>query len=169
LQRARCACDGQAALLRRGKVRNWIVRSPRPGLAQEQSGREFASADTTAGTEDAAFQIAGIQLSASCPFTPPSKTHSTSSAISPPAARSASSEKKRSRGSEQPPRREPKLGLPDCERPNSVLVTAPSITFPRIAQIYLAPADIKPKYKVPRTNRTLKPTPVGWSSPSRSV
>jgi putative transposase len=36
--RARCAGDRQAALLRRGKVRNRIVDSPRPGLAQEQSG-----------------------------------------------------------------------------------------------------------------------------------
>src|SRR5271166_1629553 len=50
---------------------------------------------------------------------------STSSAISPPAVRSASSEKKRSRRGEPPPRREAKLGLPNCERPNSVLVTVP--------------------------------------------
>jgi transposase-like protein len=35
----------KAALLRRGKARNRIVGSPRAGLAQEQSGREFASAD----------------------------------------------------------------------------------------------------------------------------
>jgi transposase len=41
----RGAGDRQAALLRRGKVRNRIVGSPRAGLAQEQSGREFASAD----------------------------------------------------------------------------------------------------------------------------
>jgi hypothetical protein len=40
------------------------------------------------------------QLNACCPFTPPSKTLSTSSAISHPAARSASSEKKLSRRGE---------------------------------------------------------------------
>ena len=53
------------------------------------------------------------QPSASSPFTPLSKTPSTSSAISHPAARSASSEKKRSRRGEPPPRPEPKLGLPN--------------------------------------------------------
>jgi putative transposase len=36
--RARCASHRQAALLRRGKVRNRIVGSPRPGLTREQSG-----------------------------------------------------------------------------------------------------------------------------------
>ena len=45
---------------RRGKVRNGIVGSPRAGLAQEQSGREFASTDTTAAAQDTALQIARI-------------------------------------------------------------------------------------------------------------
>ena len=45
---------------RRGKVRNGIVGSPRAGLAQEQSGREFASTDTTARAQDTALQIARI-------------------------------------------------------------------------------------------------------------
>ena len=53
------------------------------------------------------------QPNASCPFTPPSTTLSTSSAISHPAARSASSEKKRSGRGEPPPRPEPELGLPN--------------------------------------------------------
>ena len=70
------------------------------------------------------------QPSVSCPFTPLSSTPSTSSAISPPAARSASSETKRSRLGEPPPRPEPELGLPNCARPNSVLVTAPSEGYP---------------------------------------
>jgi hypothetical protein len=48
--------------------------------------------------------------SVSCPFTPPSTTHSTSSAISPPAARFASSETKRSGRGEPPPRPEHELG-----------------------------------------------------------
>jgi transposase-like protein len=39
----------KAALLRRGKVRNRIVGSPRGGLAQEQSGREYCSCDTRLG------------------------------------------------------------------------------------------------------------------------
>ena len=64
--------------------------------------------------------------SVSCPFTPPSTTHSTSSAISPPAARFASSETKRSGRGEPPPRPEHELGLPNCAGPNSVRVTAPS-------------------------------------------
>src|SRR5271166_1485938 len=54
---------------------------------------------------------------------------STSSAISHPAARSASSEKKRSRRGEPPPRRKPKTGTSNCERPNSVLVTAPADAY----------------------------------------
>ena len=66
------------------------------------------------------------QPSASCPFTPPSKTRSTSSAISHPAARSASSETKRSGRGELPPRPEPELRLPIFARPNSVRVTAPA-------------------------------------------
>jgi putative transposase len=49
------------------------------------------------------------QPSASCPFTPLSKTPSTSSAISPPAARSAPPEKRRSRLGVPPPRPEPDL------------------------------------------------------------
>ena len=36
----------------------WDFGSPRAGLAQEQSGREFASANTAAGAQDAALQIA---------------------------------------------------------------------------------------------------------------
>ena len=48
----------------------------------------------------------------SCLFTPPSKTRSTSNAISHPAARSASSETKRSGRGEPPPRPEPELRLP---------------------------------------------------------
>ena len=52
------------------------------------------------------------QPDVSCPFTPPSTTHSTSSAISPPAARFASSETKRSGRGEPPPRPEHELGLP---------------------------------------------------------
>ena len=66
------------------------------------------------------------QHNASSLFTPPSTTPSTSSAISPPAARSAPSETKRSRLGEPSPRPEPEPGLPNCARPNSVLVTAPS-------------------------------------------
>jgi putative transposase len=58
--------------------------------------------------------------------TPPSTTHSTSSAISPPAARFASSETKRSGRGEPPPRPERELGLPNCAGPNSVHVTAPN-------------------------------------------
>ena len=48
----------------------------------------------------------------SCLFTPPSKTRLTSNAISHPAARSASSETKRSGRGEPPPQPEPELGLP---------------------------------------------------------
>ena len=36
--RARCACDGQVALLRRGQGGVGIVGSPRAGLTREQSG-----------------------------------------------------------------------------------------------------------------------------------
>jgi hypothetical protein len=48
-----------------GKVRNEIVGSPRAGLAQEQSSREFASADTEARVQGAA-QIA--RISPALPF-----------------------------------------------------------------------------------------------------
>jgi hypothetical protein len=123
--RARCACDGQAALLRRGKVRNRIVGSPRPGLTREQSGREFAPADTTARVARCSVSNRPDQPNASCPFTPSSKTLSTSSAISHPAARSASFETKRSGRGKLLPRPEPELGLRILVRPNSVRVTAP--------------------------------------------
>ena len=63
--------------------------------------------------------------SVSCPFTPPSKTRSTSSAISHPAARSASSERTPSGRGQPLPRHEPGVRLPSFGRPNSVLVTAP--------------------------------------------
>ena len=66
----------------------------------------------------------------SCPFTPPSKTRSTSNAISHPAARSASSETKRSGRGEPPPRPEAQLRLPIFTRPNLVRVTAPSAPHP---------------------------------------
>src|SRR5271165_6059825 len=88
------------------------------GLRIRISRRDGASARCSASNHP-------DQPSASCPFTPLSSTPSTSSAISPPAPRSASSEKKRSRLGEPPPRPEPELGLPNCARPNSVLVTAP--------------------------------------------
>jgi hypothetical protein len=54
----------------------------------------------------------------SCLFTPPSKTRSTANAISHPAARSASSETKRSGRGEPPPRPEAQLRLPIFTRPN---------------------------------------------------
>ncbi len=44
-----------------GKVRNEIVGSPRARFAQEQSGREFAPAETEARAQDAAIQIARIR------------------------------------------------------------------------------------------------------------
>jgi hypothetical protein len=66
------------------------------------------------------------QPSASCPFTPSSKTRSTSNAISHPAARSASFETKRSGRGEPPPLPQPELRLPIFTRPNLVRVTAPS-------------------------------------------
>ena len=66
------------------------------------------------------------QLNASCPFTPPSKILSTSSAISHPAARSASSEKKLSRRGELLPQPELELGRADFPRPIQVHVTEPS-------------------------------------------
>src|SRR5271166_2855625 len=66
------------------------------------------------------------QPNASCPFTPPSTTPSTSSVISHPVARSAPSERKLSRRGEPPPPPESELGFPIFVRPNSVRVTAPS-------------------------------------------
>jgi transposase-like protein len=65
------------------------------------------------------------QLNASCPFTPPSKTLSTSSAISHPAARSASSEKKLSGRGELRRPYELELGRADFPRPIQVHVTEP--------------------------------------------
>jgi DDE domain len=65
------------------------------------------------------------QPNASCPFTPPFKTPSTSRAILHPAARSATSEKKLSGRGEPPPRHESEPGLPNGAGLNSVWVTAP--------------------------------------------
>jgi probable HAF family extracellular repeat protein len=67
-----------------------------------------------------------VPRNGSYPFTPPSKTLSTSSAISHPAARSASSARKRSGRGEPPPRPESESGSPIFRRPNSVRVTARS-------------------------------------------
>jgi putative transposase len=49
----------QAILLRRSGVGDGTVGSPRARLAQEQSSREFAPADSTARAQDAALQITG--------------------------------------------------------------------------------------------------------------
>src|SRR5579864_3812467 len=67
------------------------------------------------------------QPNASCPFTPPSKTLSTSSAISHPTARSASSEKKLSGRGELRQPHELELGRADFPRPIQVHVTEPSL------------------------------------------
>ena len=63
-------------------------------------------------------------------------THSTSSAISPPAARFASSETKRSGRGEPPPQPEHELGLPNCAGPNSVRVTAPWVEHLLFGNLY---------------------------------
>jgi hypothetical protein len=88
------------------------------GLRIRISRRDGASARCSGSNQLA-------QPSASCPFTPPSKTPLTSSAISRPVARSASYEKKRSRRGEPPPRPESELDLSILPRPKSVPVTAP--------------------------------------------
>ena len=80
------------------------------------------------------------QLNSSCPFTPPSTTRSTSSAISLPAARFASSETKRAGCGGLLPRPEPELELPIYVRPNSLRVTAPWDS-PRIWSDNAATAD----------------------------
>src|SRR5271165_1429355 len=66
------------------------------------------------------------QPNGSCPFMPPSTTRSTSSAISPPAKRSASSETKRSGRGEARRQHEPEPGLPDFASQIQVRVTTPS-------------------------------------------
>jgi hypothetical protein len=65
------------------------------------------------------------QSSASCPFTPPSKTRSTTNAISYLAARSASSETKHSGRGEPPLRREAQRAFQTSRHRNQVGVTAP--------------------------------------------
>jgi DDE domain len=53
--RARRSGDRQAAFLRRSKGGAGTINSPRTGVAQEQSGREFASARATTRAQDAAL------------------------------------------------------------------------------------------------------------------
>ena len=65
------------------------------------------------------------QPNGSCPFTPPSKTRSTSNAISYLAARSASSETKHSGRGEPPLRREAQRAFQTSRHRNQVGVTAP--------------------------------------------
>ena len=93
--RARCAGGRQTAFLRRSQVGDGILGSPQAGLAEEQSGREFASADATARAQNAALQIARISPSASSIHAAVHNTFNVH-AISRPATRSASSEAKRS-------------------------------------------------------------------------
>ena len=69
------------------------------------------------------------QPSASCPFTPPFTTRSTSSVISHPAARSASSETKHSGRGEPPLRREAQRAFQTSRHRNQVGVTAPCHIF----------------------------------------
>jgi hypothetical protein len=68
-----------------------------------------------------------------CPFTPPFKTPSTSSAIFHPAARSATSEKKISGRGEPPPRSEPEPGTFGgralCRRWVRYIVTDAALVF----------------------------------------
>src|ERR1700677_1738542 len=80
------------------------------------------------------FQIARIRPAFLVHSRRPPNTRSTSSAISPPAARFASSETKRSGRGEPPPRPEHELGLPNCAGPNSVRVTAPQRAFVRVVE-----------------------------------
>ena len=112
--------------LRGGKVRNRIVGSPPPGLTQRTIGPRIRISRHDGASARCSVSNRPDQPNNSCPFTPPSKTRSTSSAISHPAARSASSETKRSGRGEPPPRPEPELGLPIFARPNLVRVTTPS-------------------------------------------
>jgi hypothetical protein len=99
-------------------IRRLLIRSDRFRLE-----REFAGPDST-GENDAPCQgtqnnraekCSGSnrpdQPSASCPFTPPFTTRSTSSVISHPAARLASYETKRSGRGEPPPRPEVQLAF----------------------------------------------------------
>jgi transposase-like protein len=79
------------------RANNRAENSHQPTRRRERKMQRFKSPD---------------QLNASCPFTRSSKTLSTSSATSHPAARSASSEKKLSRRGELLPQPEPELGLP---------------------------------------------------------
>jgi len=51
----------KTALLRRGQNRDRLVGSTRAGLAQEQSGRDFAPACTATRAQDATLQVAGIR------------------------------------------------------------------------------------------------------------
>ena len=87
-------------------------------------------------TTDSSISNRPDQPNDSCLFTPPSKTRSTSSAISHPAARCASSETKRSGRGEPPPPPEPELRLPIFPRPNSVRVTAPFRLLGRDPQMH---------------------------------
>ena len=104
--------DRQTALLWRGKVRNPIV-----GFATTRAYARTIGLRIRTSRHDGASARCSVsnrpdQPNASCPFTPPSKTLSTSSAISHPAARSASSEKKLSGRGKLLPQPEPELGLP---------------------------------------------------------
>ena len=77
-----------------------------------KNNRELASAGAATRAQDAALQNRPVPRNGSCPFTPPSKTLSTSSAISHPAARSASSARKPSGRGEPLPRHESEIGSP---------------------------------------------------------
>ncbi len=93
-----------------------------PDILVTDKLRSYGAAKSAMGLSD--------QPNDSCLFTPPSKTRSTSSAISRPATRSAPSEMKRSGRGEPPPRPEPELRLPILTRPNSVRVTTPTSRLP---------------------------------------
>jgi transposase-like protein len=93
------------------RMNNRAENSHQPVRRRERKMQRFKSPD---------------QPNTSCPFTRPSKTLSTSNAISHPAARSGPSERKLSGRGEPPLQPESESGFPIFVRPNSVRVTAPT-------------------------------------------
>ena len=96
------------------------------------------------------------QPNASCLFTPPSKTRSTSNAISHPAARSASSATKRSGRGEPPPRLEPELRLPIFTRPKSSSRDSAVEIF--IQTLFRLPGPIESQFLVSIRKRAARQT-----------
>jgi hypothetical protein len=119
-----CWLPTGCALTARQRPRS-AVCSARARIAEEQSGREFASTDSTTRAQDAAISNRPDQPNDSCLFTAVQNMFNVQRHLTSRGALRVFRDEASGRG-EPPPRPESESGSPIFRRPNSVRVTAPT-------------------------------------------